>query len=98
LAATQGRVRALAQAVLDARLMFPSATLADLYDVDVMVLELRRAHRELDAAVDSLYRGAAFNGDRERVEFLFGLYEKLVSPLIAATKQKKGKRRMSSLA
>ena len=96
--AQRGRVRALAQTVLDARAMFPDATLADLYDVDVMRPELRRAHRALDAAVDGLYRGASFNGDRERVEHLFGLYEKLVSPLIAATKQKRGKRRTRRLA
>ncbi len=92
--AQQKRVRALAQAVLDARSMFPGATLADLYDADVMIPELRRAHRDLDAVVDGLYRGAAFNGDRERVEFLFGVYERLISPLVAATSQKKGKRRM----
>jgi|SRR5579862_8167106 len=96
--AQRGRVRALAQAVLDARAMFPDATLADLYDVDVMRPELRRAHRALDAAVDGLYRAASFTGDRERVEHLFGLYEKLISPLIAATKQKPGKRRMRSSA
>lgn len=74
------------------------ATLADLYDVDVMRPELRRAHRALDAAVDGLYRGASFNSDRERVEHIFGLYEKLTSPLIAAIKQKQGKRRMRSTA
>jgi hypothetical protein len=92
------RIRGLAQAILDARALFAGATLADLYDADVMKPELRRAHRALDAAVDSLYRSALFSGDRERVELLFGLYEKLSSPLIAAPKQKKGKRRMPSSA
>lgn len=92
------RIRDLAQAVLDARALFPSAVLADLYDTDVMKPELRKAHRALDAAVDGLYRGASFNGDRERVEHLFGLYEKLVSPLIAATKQKRTKRRVPESA
>ena len=47
--------------------------------------QLRKAHRALDDAVDKLYRSAAFTGDRDRAEHLFGLYEKLVAPLVAAT-------------
>jgi hypothetical protein len=89
--AQRRKIGRLAEAVLDARAMLPGATLADLYDADVMKPELRKAHRALDAAVDSLYRRASFNGNRERVEHLFGLYEKLVSPLIATTKQKRDK-------
>jgi hypothetical protein len=80
----KAKIRTLAQAVLDARVAHPDDTLADLYDPDVMPTDLRRAHRALDAAVDSLYRGASFNGDRERVEHLFMLYEQLVSPLMAS--------------
>jgi hypothetical protein len=84
------KIRALAQAVLDARAAHPGATLADLYDPDVMPPDLRKAHRALDQAVDKLYRAAPFSSDRERVEHLFGLYEKLVAPLsaIAAMKLK----------
>jgi hypothetical protein len=92
------KIGSLAEEVLDVRASFGTSTLADLYDPDVMPLELRRAHRALDAAVGSLYRSAPFKSDRERVEHLFGLYEKLVSPLIAATKQKKGKRHMPGSA
>jgi hypothetical protein len=62
-------------------------TLADLYDVDAMARQLRKAHRALDAAVDKLYRSAPFTGDRDRAEHLFGLYERLVSPLVAATRR-----------
>ncbi len=90
----RSRVRALAQAVLDARAAFPSSTLADLYDTDVMPAQLRRAHRALDEAVDKLYRPAAFNGDRDRAEHLFGLYEKLVTPLVAATETPRRRRRL----
>ena len=79
--AQRTRIRILAQAILDARALFPDATLADLYDTDVMLPELRKAHRALDAAVDRLYRTAIFTSDRERVEHLFGLYERLVIPL-----------------
>ncbi|MFN6942886.1 MAG: class I SAM-dependent DNA methyltransferase, partial [Parvibaculum sp.] len=91
--AQKEKIRALAQAVLDARALYPGATLADLYDPDLMKKELRQAHRALDAAVDRLYRAAPFASDRERVEHLFGLYEKLSSPLTAAPKPVKGKRK-----
>ncbi len=81
------KIRSLAQAVLDARTQFPNSTLADLYDVDAMPPQLRKAHHALDDAVDKLYRSAAFTGDRDRAEHLFGLYEKLVAPLVAAAFQ-----------
>jgi hypothetical protein len=80
----RARIRSLAQAVLDARVQFSSSTLADLYDVEAMPWQLRKAHRALDAAVDKLYRSAPFTGDRDRAEHLFGLYERLVAPLVAA--------------
>ena len=47
----------------------------------------------LDRAVDRLYRRSGFNSDRERVEHLFGLYEKMTAPLAAATKPKARRRR-----
>lgn len=81
--AQRAQIEALAQAVLDARALPKNATstLADLYDPDTMPAELRRAHRELDTAVDRLYRRAPFASDRERVEHLFSLYQRLVDPL-----------------
>jgi hypothetical protein len=88
----QARVRVLAQGVLDARAQFPRSTLADLYDIDAMPPQLRKAHRALDAAVDKLYRSAAFTGDRDRAEHLFGLYETLIAPLVAAAASPKGRR------
>jgi hypothetical protein len=90
----RARIRSLAQTVLDARAQFPGSTLADLYDADAMPPPLRKAHRALDAAVDKLYRSAAFTGDRDRAEHLFGLYETLVAPLMvaaAAPKDRRGK-------
>ena len=88
----RAKIRTLAQAVLDARALYPNSTLADLYDVDVMPRELRKAHRDLDAAVDKLYRPNAFIGDRDRVEHLFGLYERLVAPLAAAAPKARRRR------
>ena len=82
------KVRVCAQAVLAARAEFPDATLADLYDADVMPQQLRKAHRELDEVVDKLYRAVAFTGDRDRAEHLFGAYERLVAPLVAASQRR----------
>ena len=51
--------------------------------------ELVKAHAALDRAVDRCYRAQPFTSDRQRVEFLFALYEKLTTPLIAAGKKKR---------
>lgn len=86
--AQKKKIEALAQAVLDARALPKNATssLADLYDPDTMPSELRKAHRDLDVAVDKLYRARPFKSDRERVEHIFPLYEALVQPTSAAPK------------
>ena len=78
------RLESYTDAVLAARAVHPNATLADLYDPDLMPPNLRRAHRALDSAVDRLYRRSAFSSDRERVEHLLGLYEKMMVPLAAS--------------
>jgi len=85
-------VEAKAQAVLDARQQFPAATLADLYDPLAMPPALAKAHAELDRAVDLCYRPEKFESDRQRVEFLFALYEKLTAPLLPAAKSKRARR------
>ncbi len=85
-------IEALAQAVLDARAAHPDATLADLYDPDLMPTDLRRAHKKLDEAVDRLYRRAPFAGDRDRAEHLFGLYERLTAGLLAKPVKKRARR------
>ena len=87
------RLESYADAVLAARAAHPDATLADLYDPDVMPVELRRAHRDLDSAVDKLYRRSGFSSDRERVEHLLSLYEKMMAPLAAGTTPRRRQRR-----
>ena len=82
----------LAQAILDARAGHPDATLADLYDPDLMPVSLRRAHQALDRAVDRLYRPRKFASERERVEHLFALYEQMRTPLVASTKKRRRRR------
>ncbi len=78
-------VEAKAQAVLDARARYPLATLADLYDPLTMPADLVKAHADLDRAVDACYRSQPFTSDRQRVEFLFALYERITAPLLPAT-------------
>lgn len=77
-----------AQAILDARANHPDASLADLYDPDIMPADLRRAHQANDKAVDRLYRKAMFKSERERVEHLFQLYEKMTDPLLVKPAKK----------
>lgn len=78
-----------AQAVLDTRALFPEATLADLYDPLTMPAPLVKAHDALDRAVDRCYREKPFENDRQRVEFLFALYEQLTAPLLPVSKTKR---------
>ena len=59
------KLEPLAQAVLDARAAHPGATLATLYDPDLMPSNLRKAHRALDRAVDRLYRRGGFASERD---------------------------------
>jgi hypothetical protein len=91
--AQKQKLRELAQAVLDARGHHPNATLADLYDPDTMPPDLRKAHSNLDSAADALYKRGGFQSDRERVEHLFALYEKLVQPLTAVSGKKRAAKR-----
>jgi len=84
-------VEAAAQAVLDVRAAYPTSTLADLYDPLLMPPDLVKAHATLDRAVDRCYRSAPFANDRQRVEFLFGLCEKLSTPLLPSEKPRRKK-------
>ena len=87
----------LAQAILDTRAAHSNATLAELYDPDLMPPNLLRAHQALDRAVDRLYRKSGFASERERVEHLFMLYEKMQMPLEAGMKGSQKQRRNSTL-
>ena len=89
------KLEPLAQAVLDARAEHPEATLAELYDPDLMPAGLRRAHQAVDRAVDRLYRRRRFGSERERAEHLFRLYEQMQAPLHASSVPK-GRGRHSS--
>jgi type I restriction-modification system DNA methylase subunit len=64
-------------AVLDARENHTELTLAEMYDPDKIPEDLRKAHNELDNAVDSAYRKKQFENDEERLAYLFDLYEEM---------------------
>lgn len=72
------KIEKTAQAILDARNIYPDCSLADLYDEVTMPPELRRAHQENDKAVMEAY---GFNPhtmtEPEIVAELFKLYQKL---------------------
>lgn len=71
-----------AQEVLDTRAKYPNSSLADLYDPLTMPADLIKAHQNLDRAVDAAYGKRTFKSSAERMEFLLGLYENYMSPLI----------------
>ncbi len=53
--AQKAKIEQTAQAILDARALYPDASLADLYDEVAMPPELRRAHQQNDKAVMQAY-------------------------------------------
>ncbi len=89
------RLAPLADAVLKARANHTGATLAELYDPDLMPTDLRRAHRAIDRAVDRLYRPRRFETESERLAHLLAAYERLQAPIAAqaAGKPRRHRRR-----
>ena len=83
----QSQIVELSQAVLNARAQFPNSSRDALYDADTMPPALHKAHRALDRAVERLYRRTGFASERERVEYLFMLYEKMQAPLHTTSKK-----------
>ena len=51
----KAKIEKTAQAILDARALYPDSSLADLYDELTMPVELRKAHQENDRAVMQAY-------------------------------------------
>ena len=63
--------------VLDVREYHCEKTLAELYDPDLMPADLRAAHAEVDALVDSIYSKRGYETDEQRLSDLFGMYEEM---------------------
>ena len=51
----KAKIEQTAQAILDARTLYPYSSLANLYDELTMPVELRRAHQDNDRAVMAAY-------------------------------------------
>ena len=76
--AQRAKIEKTAQAILDARGLYPDCSLADLYDEVTMPVELRRAHQENDKAVMEAYGFNPRMSEPEIVAELFKLYQGLV--------------------
>lgn len=72
--AQRERIEHTAQGILEARSLYPDASLATLYDPDLMPVELRAAHRENDRAVEAAYGLPADSDEAGIVSHLFALY------------------------
>lgn len=74
----KAKIEQTAQAILDARALYPDSSLADLYDELTMPAELRKAHQDNDRAVMQAY---GFNvktmTESQCVAELFKMYQEL---------------------
>ena len=69
-----------AQAILDARALYPDASLADLYDELTMPPELRKAHQANDKAVMAAYGFPVKNfTESDCVAALMKMYQELTA-------------------
>ena len=81
--AQRQKIEQTAQAILDARALYPDASLADLYDELTMPPELRKAHQANDRAVMEAYgikKGdAAYSSESACVAMLMKMYQELTA-------------------
>ena len=82
----KGQISKTAQAILDARALYPNSSLADHYDPVTMPSELLKAHKANDKAVMALYGFDADATEEEIVAKLMQMYADKVKEL-----QKKSK-------
>lgn len=71
------KIEKTAQAILDARNIYPDSSLADLYDEAAMPYELRKAHQANDKAVMEAYGFNLSMDESQIVAELFKMYQKL---------------------
>ena len=76
--AQKANIEETAQAILDARALYPDCSLADLYDEVAMPPELRRAHQDNDRAVMAAYGFSVKDMPESKcVAELMRIYQKL---------------------
>jgi type I restriction-modification system DNA methylase subunit len=77
--AQKAKIEQTAQAILDARALYPDCSLADLYDEIAMPPELRKAHQQNDRAVMQVYGfDVATTTETSCVAELMRMYQRLV--------------------
>ena len=89
---TEKQIKAIeekAQTIINIRNEYNSNSLAELYDQSSMPPNLKKAHNELDKAVDLAYRSQPYISEAKRMEYLFELYEKYTADLFTKEKPKK---------
>lgn len=78
--AQRAKIEQTAQAILDARALYPDCSLADLYDETTMPPELRKAHQANDRAVMQAYGfDVKTTTEASCVAELMKLYQSIVS-------------------
>ena len=76
----KAKIEKTAQAILDARALYPDSSLADLYDELTMPVELRKAHQDNDRAVMQAYGFEVRTmTESQCVAELFKLYQDLTN-------------------
>ena len=76
----KAKIEQTAQAILDARALYPDCSLADLYDEVTMPPELRKAHQANDKAVMQAYGfWGKLNSETACVAELMKMYQKLTA-------------------
>lgn len=74
----KAKIEETAQAILNARALYPDSSLADLYDPLTMPKELIKAHQDNDRAVMAAYGlPVKTTTESDAVSHLFKLYEKI---------------------
>ena len=82
------KIEQTAQAILDARMLYPKSTLASLYDDTLMPPELRKAHQANDRAVMQAYGfDVKTMTESSCVAELMKMYQKKVSELETSKKK-----------
>lgn len=79
--------------ILEIRAKYTTKTLSWLYDPNTMPKDLKKAHQELDEAIEKCYRLQPFKNDTERLEYLFRLYEEMIKKDTLFQKEEKTKKR-----
>ena len=76
----KAKIEQTAQAILDARALYPDCSLADLYDEVTMPPELRKAHQQNDKAVMQAYGfWGKLNTETECVSELMKMYQEMTN-------------------